>query len=274
MSKNTRRSLDEIEIDGFAFFIATLKVILVVGMIWFVLHFFFVVYKPKEKAFIKGSKMAYSNIEEVANEYFKLHGALFKDPNALVDDFCNVLADKFGKNGGNCKVAPDSFPKENFVFKGTDVTVYGMERKPFDVWGTPSKDILIDINGQKGENMLGVDRVIVRLHSTGRMGGLLAPVSCDASDKKDYDVTYSPMCPNGVKHSFLTTNIPFGFDVIQIGGKNGKSRKIASNINFMRADCIAFGGEIVSADELCERRGWHWLEACYDEFPCEVELSK
>lgn len=274
MSKITRKKLDEIEIDGFAFFVGLLKFILIISLVWFAFYFFFVVYNPKEKAFIKGTKMAYRNIEEAANEYFKEHGALYGQKDASVDEFCNVLVQKFGKVGGNCRIAPDSFAKENFVFKGSNVTIYGMERRPFDVWGTPSKDILIDVNGQKGENMLGVDRAIVRIHSTGRMGGLLAPVSCDEGDLRDYDVTYSPMCPKGVKHSFLTTNKPFGFDVIQIGGNKGKSRKIASNINFMRADCIAFGGEIVSADEFCERRGWHWLEACYDEFPCEIELAK
>ena len=145
MSKITRKKLDEIEIDGFAFFIGLLKFILIVGTIWFLLHFFFVVYNPKERAFINGSKNTYAKIEEVANEYFKVHGALFKNDDAPRDAFCDVLAEKLGKPGANCRIAPDSFPKENFVIKGTNITIYGMERRPFDVWGTLSKDILIDI---------------------------------------------------------------------------------------------------------------------------------
>ena len=72
----------------------------------------------------------------------------------------------------------------------------------------------------------------------------------------------------------MQTNIPFGYNVRQIGGPKGESRFLNRNVSFLRADCVAMGGELLSPYDYCERRQYHWLSACYDEYPCSIDSSR
>ncbi|MBR5774502.1 MAG: hypothetical protein IKY44_06600 [Clostridia bacterium] len=72
----------------------------------------------------------------------------------------------------------------------------------------------------------------------------------------------------------MDSKIPFSYDVIQVGGKDGKSRRLNQNVPFLRADCIAFGSEILGADEYCEKRGYYWLTACYHEYFCAINFHE
>ena len=150
-----------------------------------------------------------------------------------------------------------------------------MERAPINVEGMTVKEILIDVDGEaKGKNEIGVDRVPIRIYSDGLMAGRLSPVSCSMTSLKDWEIHYSAICAGAPDIDFLQSNIPFGYNITQVGGPEGKSRLLNRNVPFLRADCSAFGGEFLSPYEYCDKRQYHWLSACYDEYPCSIDLAK
>lgn len=272
MSQYNKNSRLNQEIDFGEFIKNIFKIFLIILILWVSYVAYFKGYNPKVRNYIVKTNYAYKTIEKEAMDYYKKNGEIYKDKESTIDEFCTLLSNKYSKNGGDC--IRDAFGiKKNFEFKN-GVAIYGMERAPFALLDTLVKDFIIDINGDKGENTIGIDRVPVRVYSKERMGGLLSPVNCKADDVKDFGIFYSPMCQAGVDIDFMTQNIPFGFDVAQIGGDEGKTRLLNRDVPFARADCIAFGGEMVAADEYCETRGYYWLPACYHEYPCSVELAK
>ena len=99
------------------------------------------------------------------------------------------------------------------------------------------------------------------------------PVNCNTKDFIEYGFPIGTFCPMGTELDFLTDNIPFGFDVKQIGSAEGKVQKVISNVSFIRTDCSAFGGEII-ADEYCDVKGIYWLKRCHDEYFCGIEAAK
>ena len=50
----------------------------------------------------------------------------------------------------------------------------------------------------------------------------------------------------------------------------GKIKKVTLDVSFVRADCAAFGGDIV-ADDYCNEKGIYWLKRCYEEYYCGIE---
>ena len=103
---------------------------------------------------------------------------------------------------------------------------------------------------------------------------MLSPVNCKKEDLEDYGIPYSPVCPSGFDFDFMDSKIPFSYDIIQVGGKKGKSRYLSQNISFLRADCSAFGSEIYGATEYCDKRGYPWLTACYHEYFCATKFHE
>ncbi|MBR5303512.1 MAG: hypothetical protein IKU37_01635 [Candidatus Gastranaerophilales bacterium] len=263
------------ELDFFEIFNKTVLLLLGIGVIWFIKWAYFDVYKPEEKRYIKNSRYAYKIIQTELTKYYRKKGYVYnKDEDSAVDEFCEVLRNKYSPIYGNCNIEEKISNEPNIIFKNKGIHIYGFEKKHFPSDGTLVKDIIIDVNGTKGENTFGVDQVPIRIYSTGRMGGMLSPVNCKKEDTEDYGISYSPICPAGFDFNFMDSKIPFSYDVYQIGGKNGKSKRLGQNISFLRADCIAFGSEILGASEYCEKRGYHWLTACYHEYFCATQFHE
>lgn len=273
MPKKSKKK--NIGIDITAIIIRVILIIVGIGIIYGLIWMYFNMYKPDEKRFIKYSRHAYGEISNVIHEIYKQKGYVYDKADESTDSVCQKLAEKLSSISGNCMQSRTGMPQYNFTIKDTKTEIYGLERPGIiERDGNIIKEFIIDIDGEKrGPNELGKDRVPVQIHSKGRMAGRLMPVNCNVKDYIEYGMPVSKSCTSGTELNFLTTNIPFGFDVNQIGSKEGKIKKVTVNVSFVRADCAAFGGEII-ADDYCEDKGIYWLKRCYDEYFCGFELSK
>lgn len=253
------------------------KVITILTTILFVLVFLTAViktYNPKKKFFISRANYAYKKIQDELAPYYKKQGYVYTSQDEKTDEFCILLGKKYSKTYPDCR-DNRGIPKTNFVFKGTKIEIIGMEKPPVKKGGTLVKDILIDTNGSgRGDDEIGSDRVPIRIYSSGRMGGLLSPLNCNHKDTIEFDIEYADICHNGPEIDFMTTNIPFGYDIFQIGGPKGQTKALNRDIPYLRADCSAFGGEMADLEDYCDRKGYYWTQSCYDEYECAVWISK
>ena len=272
MPKNNKKMPS---IDILAILIRVIAIIATICLIALAIWLYFNVYKPEEKKFIRNSRFAYIQISNVIHDIYKEKQYVYEKPSEYRDSVCEILAKKLSSTTGNCVQNPTGMPQLNFVIKKTKIAIYGLERPSIsEDSNNIIKEFIIDVDGEeKGENEVGKDRVPVQIHSTGRMGGKLMPVNCNARDMINYGMQISKSCPMGTELNFLTTTIPFGFDVNQIGSTEGKIKKITSNVPFARADCAAFGGEILG-DEYCSDKGFYWLKRCYEEYYCGFEPAQ
>ena len=245
-----------------------IKYIIAVILIIFTVKFSIKIYNPAQKNFIKKSNLAYQKIQNEINKTYKIQNYLFKENE---DNLCQELANKLSKSGANCYNTSPNYSK-NFTIGKTKIEIWGLEKPAYKYEDTLAKDFFIDINGSKGENAFGIDRVPVRVYSSGRMGGTLSPINCSKEDEERYGFYYSPICAGSQNIDFLMTNIPFGYNVVQIGGPEGITNRLNRDISYLRADCIAFGGELI-ANDYCEEKNYFWLQACYHEYICAIELS-
>ncbi len=269
-NNDNKQKLSEINVDHIIFMI--LKVIGIVVFLGFVCWFYISVYNPKERNYIKKTRYAYKIIELEAKEIFRKDGYIFQKDEAN-DKLCIALSNKYSTNLTNCQVSNRGALLPNLNLGKTKITIYGMNMLPYSHGGTLVKDIIIDIDGEKGENTIGVDRTPVRVYSSGRMGGMLSPVNCRKEEVKRYDMIHSHVCPYGTEINFYDTKRPFAYNILQVGGKNGASRYVGKNVSFLRADCSAYGSELLDVGEFCTQRGYQWLTACYHEYFCAIELS-
>ena len=269
-----KRKLDQ-EIDLGEFLGKIFAFFVIVGSISFILYCYFNVYNPEKQAFIKGSEYAYDQLQTKVQEIYNERKYIFKTEGETEDEICKHFLSENLKDGGNCMVGKKTgIIRRNFTFRKTKIDILGFEQPAFEMGGTLVKDIMIDVDGElKGENTVGKDRIPVRIHSTGRLGGLVTPVNCSTVDLKDYDFDKSLLCIGAEEINYLGVNEPFGYDVAQIGGDKGKTRLINRNVPLLRADCMAFGGDMFPSDGYCDAKRYPWLAACYDEFPCSVRFS-
>ena len=262
------------EIDGGEFLLNVFKWIFYIVLFWGIFYGYFVVYNPKKQNYIKKSNYAFQEIQKEVTDLYKQQGYIYTSIQDKEDALCKIMNRKNSKGGGSCYETNTFVLNKNFTLNKTKVDILGMEKAPYEYEGMIVKDVMIDIDGEnKGENQIGVDRVPIKIYSDGRMAGKITPVSCSMTTTKDWEVPYPNICKGAPEIDFMQNNEPFGFDVIQVGGENGKSRVIGRNIPFFRADCVAFGGEMIAPIGYCDQRQYYWLPACYDEYPCSVELS-
>ncbi len=258
-----------------AILVRVILIIITAALAILIIWLYFNVYKPEEKRFIKNSRFAYNQISSIIHEIYKEKQYVYEKPSEYRDSVCEILAKKLSQTTGNCIQSPTGMPQLNFVIKKTKIAIYGLERPSVsEDKNNIIKEFIIDVDGEeKGENEVGKDRVPVQIHSTGRMGGRLMPVNCNVKDMINYGMPISKSCPMGTELNFLTSTIPFSFDINQIGSTEGKIKKITSSVSFARADCAAFGGEILG-DEYCNDKGIYWLKRCYEEYYCGFEPTK
>ncbi len=242
--------------------------IIMIVLIIIAVKFSIKIYNPAQKKYVKNSNIAYQKIQKEINSIYKEQKQLFNDSE---DMLCQKLSDKLSRTGGNCYNTSPNYI-ENFTIGKTKIEIWGLEKPAYRYEDTYVKDFFIDIDGPKGENSFGIDRVPVRVYSSGRLGGTLSPINCNKEDEERYGFYYAPICAGSQNINYLSTNIPFGYDVMQIGGPDGVTNKLNRKVPFLRADCIAFGGELIAGD-YCEARQFSWLQACYHEYLCAIELS-
>ncbi|MBR2068875.1 MAG: hypothetical protein IJ877_03850 [Candidatus Gastranaerophilales bacterium] len=274
-SKKQNSKFDQ-EIDLGKFLLVIFNIFLAIGVIWFSIWFIKDVYKPEERAFEKAVRFAYSVFQKEVIALYEERGYVFDEKRKDDDFFCQLMARKYAKNAqGSCSDFNPIMPAMNFEFKDKKITIYGLEKPLKKIDGTYTKDIIIDADGEnKGDNHVGSDRVIVRIYSSGRLGGIMSPVNCSRADEKEYGMTISQYCIGSSETNYLVLNKPLGYDVEQIGGDEGKTRVINKNVAFIRADCTAFGGDLLGHDDYCSDKMLYWLKGCYEEYTCNIALTK
>ena len=227
-------------------------------------------YNPAEKKYIRVSRDVYEKIQAESIRLYKEKGFVWESEKDMVDYLCEALKEKYDRNA-TCQVGVISDGKANIKFKN-GATISGFE-KPLIAYGSELvKDVIIDVDGPKGKNTMGVDRVPVRIYSSERMKGNVVPLNCQMDDFRDFGIEISKVCETGVNINFMGTNLPLGFDIIQVAtdGTN-VTKKLSRNVSYLRADCVAFGADLTGASDYCELKKYYWSTACYHDHYCLIE---
>jgi len=251
-------------------------VLLIIGLLYAGGWMYFVAYNPEKQRFIKRANAAYNIIQEEVLKFYNVHEYVWNEDQRGIDPICSEIAKKHSKLGGNCVIKQGILSK-NFTISKLKTDIYGLERPAVAEEGTLVKDIMIDVDGEKGPNELGRDQVIIKIYSKGLLGGKLIPANCKMLDFLDYGIPRSYLCAPGVEINFMETNVPFGYDVTQFReDKPPKEqfRRITRNVPFLRADCAALGGEYFGGSDYCDKRGYAWIRSCSNDYECKMELSK
>ncbi len=187
------------------------------------------------------------------------------------DGYCLRLADSFTVKGApNCQTKSAGDATANFTFANGS-TFQGLSTP----WITPYtnseikyKNIVFDMDGQKGANKIWVDRVPLRVYSGGNLDGMVTSVDCTTGGDNYFfngDTLISlsaanknPYCKQGwsatgtrVEKNFLIDNEIISFDIFKSdpdrveGGKvisSNIARMIIPDASIMLANCVAYGG--------------------------------
>lgn len=187
------------------------------------------------------------------------------DGSDIYDWHCFHLADVFSLEGNSdCKV--DGEKKKNMKVNLTlpnGVTVQGLTNdwlEPFSGSDYKIKNIVIDIDGRKGVNKIGIDRFPLRLYNGSGYTGMVQVVNC----KSDKDIVYNedtkvtlgadfrPYCKQGFDANGNASNVVFtldnkiiSYDIYRATSSDEESAAelVASSLAPMDADCGAYGGE-------------------------------
>jgi len=271
-----KKSKLDTNIDAGKFFLALFQIAFLIGAIAFSIWFYFNVYKPEEKSYIKGARYAYKAIQDEVILLYKEKGYVFNPDDTNDSELCHRLTAKYANNNGSsCYNTNPLMPQQNFIFNKKKISVYGLEKPAVKIDGNYVKDIIIDTNTEiKGDNTVGSDKTIFRIYSSGSAGGIITPVNCSKQDEKEYGMTTSNYCAGSPEINYLALNIPLGFDIEQIGAEDGKSRIVTKNTGFARADCRAFDGYLLGLDEYCSEKMLYIIKGCDYEYTCNIKLTE
>ena len=93
----------DIEIDAGRFILVSFNSIIGIGILIFIVWFYINVYNPKERAYIAGTRYAYSILQKEVTSFYEKHGYVFSETNSEDNEFCKELVSKYTKNNiGNC----------------------------------------------------------------------------------------------------------------------------------------------------------------------------
>ena len=271
MSRKNKNSVLDRDITEEAF--AILKFLLIAGFAFLVVFLFFKFYNPKKHNTIKRSMYLLNLFQSEVTKIYTENKKVFAPEASNPDMLCQRLAEASGAVSYDCLDDGVTY-KRNFVIKKKRIEVYGLEKPPYKLEETYVKDFFIDVDtSRKSENIIGVDRFPLRIYSDNYMGGMITPINCSKDDEVAFSLTTSPVCAGGTGINFLATDFPFGFDVYQVGADGGITRYLNRGIAFLRADCNAYGGEMLAWDDYCNGR-YYWHKTCYNDEPCGIQPSK
>ena len=111
------------EIDGKEFLLKVFKIILTIAMIYGLIYFYFNVVKPEERRFIKGSRYAYSVIQEELTKYYKENAKIYNSKEDTLDDFCEILRVKHSPRQGTCNTNKAGGHELNIALKKYNYTM-------------------------------------------------------------------------------------------------------------------------------------------------------
>ncbi len=213
----------------------------------------------------------------------------YQNPDSDDDTFCLELADTFSlSETPNCaKTATISDVNLRFP---NEVTVQGLTnpwKKPFVTSAYSFKNIIIDIDGEKGLNRLWIDRFPLRIYQGAKYDGTIHPVNCsddsvyDDEGKKitlSDDIGKSPYCKQkfdasgaNVNKNFVIDDNVITYDLYKAAatGEETKATLIASSQSPAAADCLAYGGNGYYSRQQCAQMGFKIHSQCASSGTCE-----
>ena len=141
--------------------------------------------------------------------FYEKKGYIFRENDNDGNEFCKQMAYDYAKNKvGSCTNFNPLVPAENFTFKNKNISVHGLEKPPFLYNESLVKDIIIDTNTEKeGDNQVGVDKLILRIYSSGSVPAIITPVNCSKQDEKEYGLQTSVYCIGSPEINYMILNI-------------------------------------------------------------------
>jgi len=253
------------------------KILMILFVVYLAHTAFFKMYNPEKRYLLKSTNGTFRTIEQLVREEYKNNPKFFiPDENEIKfkqNKICTFLAQKLADGEYYCQNLSQA-PMYNFRIKNTKIEISGLEKPAVNTEGGLGKDFYIDIDGiKKGENYTGKDIYPLRLYVDGSMKGRVTPVNCNIKDMAEYGFTLPKTCGTGEGVNYMLTNMPFGFDVVQIGADKGKDRYLNRDVSFIMADCRSTGGELVAFD-YCNDKFLSSLRTCDDDYVCSVTLAK
>ena len=269
MPKNTdKRSILDRDITEEA--TALFKFIMIAGFIGFFLFLYIKFYNPQKHNTYDRSMYLLRHFQAQVNLIYQERKHVFDYEQSNPDTFCQKMAEASDVIGYDCTDDSNTY-KKNFVIKKKKIEVYGLEKPAYKLDGTYVKDFFIDVDlSKKSADTIGIDRFPLRIYSDGYIGGMITPINCSKDDEIAFSLVTSPVCAGGNGFNFLASDFPFSYDVYQVGADGGKTRYLNHGISFLRADCNAYGGEMLAWDGYCNGR-YYWHRTCYNDEPCGIE---
>ncbi len=213
----------------------------------------------------------------------------YQDPNSDNDTYCLEMADVFSLSGSpNCSKNA-SISDVNLTFPN-GVTVQGLAspwKRPYATSPFYFKNIIIDIDGEKGLNKIWVDRFPLRIYQGAKYDGTLQPINCaddsiyDDDNKKIVltdDLGKSPYCKQkfnasgaSVAKNFLLDDNVITYDIYSAPttGIQTKATFVASAQSPAMADCMAYGGNGYLNKTECAALGLKIHSRCAARITCE-----
>lgn len=155
------------------------------------------------------------------------------------------------------------------------------------------KDIMIDVNGDDGDNKVGVDQFPIKLLQTGEVvpgtcanvASGTAPSACSGKPYTNATFARHPSCGSNIK-MFINENYPFAYNVYRsrvatdaevASGEYKKDERItevvAMEISFAKADCISRNNVLTRTQ--CAKLGYAPYDDCIDaQSFCVIRQTK
>ena len=213
------------------------------------------------------------------------------------DWYCMQLADSLTTTYYDCEIEADddtNAKKVNIILPN-GVTIQGLTNP----WKTPNctgcdyqfKNILVDIDGEKGLNKLWSDRFPLRIYQGGDLSGQIQTINCDEQEVYQSDGTivsltvddgFSPYCYKGFNMekgaaggNFWQDKEIVTYDVYKQDTENEESsaKLVASAQSLLDADCGAYGGEGYFTKKQCSDYSKRIFTLCATDDLCNKCVS-
>ena len=219
----------------------------------------------------------------------KVKDLTYQNPDSTDDTFCLEMADIFSlSTKANCsKTATNSTVNLRFP---NEVTIQGLAtpwRTPYTNCEYSFKNIIIDIDGEKGLNKIWADRFPLRIFQGGKMDGVILPINCTDDSIYNEEGTKitlttttgkSPYCKqkfnvsgSTVSKNFLNDDQIINYDVFKtkVSDEKTEAKMIASAQSLSAADCMAYGGNGYLSNKQCSALNIKLATQCASAETCE-----
>ncbi len=273
------------------------ELFLAMGIIILISSFLLTTFKPntqKSKVYIYAAmnnltKGIISVMEKYGEDATTSKTLTYQNPDSTDDTFCLELADVFSlAKEANCEQS-EPISTVNLEFPN-EVTIQGLAtpwKTPYEGCEYNFKNIIIDVDGEKGLNKLGIDRFPLRIFQGGKVDGVIMPINCEDDSVYDEEgnkivltdsTGKSPFCKQKFDSSgaLFTKNLLLDDKIInydiyrsEMVEEKSVAKIVSSAQSLAMADCMAYGGYGYLSKEQCAQMGIKIHTKCASSETCE-----